>query len=99
MNLPDLHDATLQTVNFEWDCAKLRLTFKTGIEPSDTAVIEALGVTDLKCPHLSPWGPSNSVNTATLDAKTDKKLLIIEMQSGDVLQIASQTVTLNSIPL
>jgi hypothetical protein len=92
ISLPDLHDATLKSVNFEWETAAVRLTLKTGVAPSDVAVVEAEGVTSLNCPRLQPWGPSSSVNAAALEELADGKVLSIEMQSGDVIEIRCRAV-------
>jgi len=87
ISLSDLHDATLKTVEFGWEAAVIRLMLKIGPAPSDLAVLEAHGVTSLVCPRLCPWGPSSSVNAATIEALADGKLLTVEMQSGDVLEV------------
>jgi hypothetical protein len=96
-SLPDLHDATLKRVDFEWDSATVRLLFKTGPDSSMT-IIEADGVTRLKCPRLLPWGPSNSVNSTALEMSNDGQILMIEMQSGDTLEVCFRTVTVKSAP-
>jgi hypothetical protein len=94
ISLPDLHDATLKSVNFEWETAIARLRFKTGVAVSEVAVVEAEGVTSLECPRLLPWGPSNSVNTTAVEELADGQLLTVEMQSGDVLEIHCRGVVL-----
>lgn len=85
--LPDLHDATLKNVNFDWEAAMVLLTFKIGVAASDVALIKAQGVTNLKCPRLLPWGRSSSVNSTAIEPFADGQFLSIEMQSGDVLEI------------
>lgn len=84
--IPNLHDATLKSIAFDWPTATIRLSFQTGIDISDVLTVVAQDVTDLRCPRVLPWGPSNSVNEVTLDPQ--QGLLAIEMQSGDVIQIA-----------
>jgi hypothetical protein len=93
ISLSDLHDATLQTVSFGWEAGAVSLTFKIGVAASDLAMVEADGVTSLKCPRLYPWGPSSSVNTATVEELVDGKLLTVEMQSGDVLEVSCRGVS------
>ena len=66
-SLPNLHDATLKSVNFGWEAAVVHLSFKIGVAASDVAVVQAEGVTSLKCSRLLPWGPSSSVNTTALE--------------------------------
>ncbi|MGB7621436.1 MAG: hypothetical protein WBN92_03715 [Terriglobia bacterium] len=87
ISFSDLHDATLIDIRFEWEAAVVVLTLKVGESAIDTAVVEANGVTDLKCPHLMPWGRSKSVNSTSLKKEGDGQLLAIEMQSGDTLEI------------
>ncbi len=97
-SLPDLHDATLKNVDFEWETAKVQLTFKTGVAASQIAIIEADGVTNLKCPRLLPWGPSSSVNSTALKTLNDGHFLTIEMQSGDVLEVYCRNVVVKRAP-
>jgi hypothetical protein len=92
ISLSDLHDATLKEVRLEWGGGVVHLTFKTGIADSDLAVVEAEGVTSLKCPRLYPWGPSSSVNIAALEEIADGRVLTVEMQSGDVLEVRCRAV-------
>ncbi len=87
ISLSDLHDATLKTVDFGWEEATVHLRLKLGVEASDLAIVQAEGVTSLVCPRLCPWGTSVSVNAATVEELVGGKLLTIEMQSGDVLEI------------
>jgi hypothetical protein len=94
-SLTALHDATLQTVNFGWETGVVRLTFEVGVASSDLAIVEAEGVTSLKCPRLYPWGSSSSVNAAAVEESVDGKLLTIEMQSGDVLEVRCREVAVN----
>jgi hypothetical protein len=96
--LPDLHDATLRTVNFEWGSGTAHLRLKIGVGTFDVAIVEARGVTNLKCPRLFPWGPSSSVNTTALEELAGGQLLTIEMQSGDVLEISCRAVVVKREP-
>jgi hypothetical protein len=89
--LSDLHDATLMNLAFAWESAKLRLEFRTGVDA--ILIIEAEGVSDLRCPRNSPWGPSSSVNTVSVEALSEEcQLLAVEMQSGDVVEIRCQKI-------
>jgi hypothetical protein len=54
----------------------------------------ARGLTFLKCPRQSPWGRSVSVNHARIDESEKESLLVIEMQSGDVIEASIQDMTL-----
>jgi hypothetical protein len=94
MLLPDLHDATFNNLSLEWETANASLEFRTGVSAPGVATIHADSVTNLKCSHLLPWGPSSSVNVATLETRTTDQLLTIEMQSGDVIEICCREVRL-----
>jgi hypothetical protein len=48
----------------------------------------------LKCPRLFPWGRSVSVNAVTDDKHDGGRLLVIEMQSGDVIEAIVEDVTI-----
>ena len=85
ISLPNLHDATLKSVNFDWVRGVVQLAFKTDVAFS--SVIEASEVTELKCPRLSPWGPSSSVNSVAHATLAYGHYMTVEMQSGDVLEI------------
>ena len=93
MVLSDLHDATLQTIKVDWETALLEVRIKTGTNDSDTQVLEAEGLTDFKCPRLLPWGPSHSINSASLQIRLSEQLLVIEMQSGDRLEVSCKSVS------
>ena len=54
ISLPNLHDATLKSVNFDWVRGVVQLAFKTDVAFS--SVIEANEVTELKCPSFHPGG-------------------------------------------
>jgi hypothetical protein len=94
--LPNLHDATLNTVNFDWSRGVVSFAFKVDIGVS--SIIEATGVTELKCPRLLPWGPSDSVNSTAVEAFGDGQRLIIKMQSGDVLEVCCRVVGYKPAP-
>ena len=68
MPLPKLHDATLVSLSLDGECAALTVAFKVGVPTGGVVHIMAVGVTNLECPRQMPWGPSNSVNTANVEA-------------------------------
>lgn len=90
-----LHDATLRKVEFDWPQGAVNITLKTGESESDMATIKAEGVRSIRAPRLAPWGPSNSVNTASVKQFShDSQCLAIEMQSGDVIEVECNNVTI-----
>ncbi len=97
--LPKFHDATLKHVDLQWETATVSLTLKVGPHESDIEIVRAQGVTDLHCPRQLPWGRSNSVNEATVNSSPTGKKLILEMQSGDVIEIHCAEVALEPTDL
>jgi hypothetical protein len=90
-SLPNLHDSIFIDVKMDWETAIVQMRFQlpqeTGEPDLPFVVIEAVEVTDLKCPRQLPWGPSIFVNSASLKMLPIGKLLTIEIQSGDVLEV------------
>jgi len=90
--LKKLHDATLTEVHLDWEKGELHLQ----VEPSQiytTTPLIRLVVTDLKnfvYPRKLPWGPSVSINTVSVKNDQGDTTLFIEMQSGDVIEIAGK---------
>ncbi len=90
ITLSDLHDATLESISFDWAAAVVFVRFK--VHGIGAAGFEAKDVFNVNCPRLLPWGPSNSVNSVELQAQSGCQCLTIEMQSGDVLEISCREV-------
>ncbi len=91
---PDLHDATLKKLTFNWANATLLIEFQTGVGASESAFLEAHAVTEMRCPRTQPWGPSNSVNTVKVTPLSQGQILAIEMQSGDIIEVNCQRVAM-----
>ncbi len=89
-----MHDWTLRTVLFQWDIARVTLTFRTST--SIAASIVADGVVHLDVPRHGEWGPSASVNKVRgpIDTGSGAFRLQIEMQSGDTLTVSAASFTL-----
>ena len=94
ISLSDLHDATLETVDVHWASGELRLNFAVSI--GDVTSVSAVcgGLVFLKCPREHPWGPSVSVNSARADTVDDQILLVVEMQTGDLIEAKVKTLSL-----
>jgi hypothetical protein len=97
MRLSDLHDAMLESLDLDWNSALLQLSLRTGILGFEEILIQASGTTDLSCPRQMPWGPSNSVNSASLETLPTGIKLTIEMQSGDLIEVSCESVELRSL--
>lgn len=84
-----LHDATLTCLTCEWGegvcTATLRL-WEENAKQSRPYLLRWEGVTDMAIPRLQPWGPSVSVNTASLDGNVYQ----LEMQSGDLIRVTAE---------
>jgi len=90
--VPKLHDATLETLTVHWVEGTVRIGLSTGINGTGVVTLEAIGVRRAVCPRAFPWGPSDSVNEVRLEQVSEGRLLSIEMQSGDVLEICCKDV-------
>jgi hypothetical protein len=89
-----LHDATLETIAFDWPNGVLEIRLKVA---SGTVVLRASAVARFSCPRLHPWGPSSSVNEVRSALTADGHAVVeIEMQSGDVLAIEGGTFTIET---
>jgi hypothetical protein len=90
MNLPDLHDATLTSLHVDWGTGDLRITFLLCAREPSTFVLRARGLTSLTCPRRFPWGSSASVNHTQVELRADEVRLVVEMQSGDEIEVAAK---------
>jgi hypothetical protein len=91
--VPKLHDATLESLTLHWVEGAVRIRLSTGINGTGVVTLEAFGVRRALCPRALPWGPSDSVNEVKLEQVSDGRLLSIEMQSGDLLEICCKEVS------
>ena len=95
--VPRLHDATLETFVFHWAEGVVRIRLSTGMNGTGVVILEAFGVLRVVCPRAFPWGPSDSVNEVELEQVKDGRLLSIEMQSGDVLEVDCADATIKQV--
>ena len=81
----DLHDATLKSITFDWAAATCNFL----IHPVGRAPAELIfeGVSNLNIPHMQPWGPSRSINSAN---QSEPGKYEIEMESGDTITISAK---------
>jgi hypothetical protein len=91
---PDLHDAVLRAVRFEWDVGDAVLEFS---RPGDAppVVLVASDVSLLRCPREFPWGHSKHayVNFAWPPTQVrESQLLEVELQTGDVVQVRAKRI-------
>ena len=86
-DLPDLHDATLVGIDFAWQSGECTVSIRGH---SARWALTFAAVSNLALPRELPWGPSQSINAMV---ETSKGRFEIEMQSGDVLRIDADSVS------
>ncbi|MBI2395372.1 MAG: hypothetical protein HYV09_37730 [Deltaproteobacteria bacterium] len=93
---PDLHDATLESLELHWSSGEAVMRIRTGDAAHPQRVIVASGVLRLRCDRQLPWGASASINVVRgpTAAGDGASVLEIEMQSGDVILIETGAFTL-----
>jgi hypothetical protein len=94
ISLKDLHDATLASLEVDWASGELRFNFEVSIGATTSVCLVAHEFTFLKCPREFPWGESVSVNWARADKADKELLLVVEMQSGDLIEARVKDVVL-----
>jgi len=87
ISLKDLHDAVLDKIEFDWKEGSLSFSLKVGSPAAARVQIIADQVSHFNCPREYPWGESASINAIGSKQDTGATVLIIEMQSGDTLEI------------
>jgi hypothetical protein len=87
-----LHDAALVAVHFVWADGTCIMTVRHS-QLSD-CTLTFTGVSSLTLPRTQPWGPSQSINSAS---ERNKGQYEIELQSGDLIKIDASDVGLSSI--
>jgi hypothetical protein len=84
-SLPDIHDATLVSVHFDWGSGEATLVFRTSPHRELRVIVSEC--IELIIPRHEEWGRSVSVMSARfVDGEADRGL-IVEMQSGDRLTV------------
>ena len=89
--LPDLHDATLQSIHLDWVVGTVSISLQVGPTALNRCEIRAEGVTNFIYPRLMPWGPSTSVNHVSTEEVAGGRVIAMEMQSGDQIEICCTT--------
>lgn len=81
-----LHDAILESIVLSRSSRELEIFLAAFMEPGQLAEqcsLQFRGVSNLEAPQKSPWGESNSINSA----REVSGGFELEMQSGDILKI------------
>jgi hypothetical protein len=90
-----LHDATLTSIELVWEARTCAIRFSlAGTDFGRHVLLVWHGVTQFSMSAENTWGPSTSVNEArSLAGNVDE----IEMQSGDIVRIQAEAVTLREL--
>lgn len=95
MTKDDFHDAVLRDIRFDWRTGNARLHLTTH-EGDRWLLIE--GVSKLDVSRQAPWGHSININSlAAADVEGGVRLLI-ELQSGDPIEIHGERLIQDSAP-
>lgn len=90
----NLHDAVLSELRSDWrerTCDIFVAVFLDPGKPDISCVIRAHGVRSVLVPHHAPWGDSVFINAQRW---TPDRRCLIEMQSGDVIELDAEHVEL-----
>jgi len=92
LTLSELHDTTLDRIELSWKSGGAIFHIKTYIDKRDINIEMIIqGLTDLKVPRFYPWGPSVSINKAWQENSGEAIKLVIEMQSGDIIEARAKS--------
>ncbi len=94
MKMNQMHDWTFIGLNFDWQSACADLEFEDVKAKKRTLRAERVRL--IEAPRENEWGPSVSVNEASEASGPDGtgRMLRIEMQSGDVIRVWADQVTM-----
>lgn len=90
ISVQSLHDAVLIKVEIEWQTGNALLLLRMHINGEGSKEIElhCLNFESVIIPRKLEWGKSSSINEAKIEHV--QNALIIEMQSGDVINIKAE---------
>jgi hypothetical protein len=87
-----LHDAVLKDLTVDWaarTCVAVVSAFVDGLKsPAQERRIVWRRIEEVVIPRRAPWGDSAHINSA----REEDGRFVIEMQSGDVIRIAAESV-------
>ena|SRR5262249_49922442 len=87
-----LHDATFLGIEFEWATGLAVLKIAAGV--AGDKQIRCEGVLNLQCARRHPWGESEFINKAVVHHERRVHRLILELQSGDEVEIVGSRIVL-----
>jgi len=89
-NLPNLHDAPLISIHIEWAEKVARLDLEHSWPPIRGS-LEFRGLRKFSASLEDEWGPSALVSAVKTEQVDDGVHVVIEMQSGDVIDILANS--------
>jgi hypothetical protein len=94
-----LHDAVLVTAAVGWEDGTADLVLNLPTPPRRQLRIHADGLSWFCCPREQPWGRSVHVNgaNAVLPEPGQRAEIRVEMQSGDVLEVRADHISVEVI--
>ena len=96
--IPDLHDATLESIHVRWPSGQFELIVRVGSPRPALLAIAGTSLAYVEVPRRAPWGMSQSINGARVSRTSDLTRLEIEMQSGDTLVIEAASISVQDSP-
>jgi hypothetical protein len=78
-----LHDAVLERIEVLWERCICNCIIRPVSPERQTVILRFSGVTEVRIPHVNPWGPSSSI----LEVRESEQSYVLEMQSGDSISI------------
>jgi hypothetical protein len=96
MNLAELqklHDAQLATIAVDWSGKRAQLRIRHGW-PSTWSDLTLSGLRTISVTTLDEWGPSVHIHRINLEPADAATRFLIEMQSGDVINIVAGSIEL-----
>lgn len=94
---PELHDAQLKSIALRW--AEKEVVIEIWVSAGAFSLVLA-GVTAFQASCRDPWGPSASINEGwwSEPAGDEPPRFVIEMQSGDRIEVTAASVTIDTLP-
>ena len=96
-NLKKFHDAVLKSIVFQWEIRMLELDLLP-VGVGSSVIFRLEGVSKFSVPSEAPWGDSSSVNSIKCDSYGEKLRILVEVQSGDVIEIICEKFDFISSP-
>lgn len=91
----NMHDWTLIKIVYKWEDGGFCEIFFSDTNSMEKCV-EARHVSNLSVPREELWGPSVSVNSVIFRDYSGRQEMLIEMQSGDLVNVVAEEIKMRS---